>query len=596
MQAIYVGGRSGRTAGIEKCRSRLLSVALALMALSWGPVCSSAPLSFSAPGGFASGISGVAQVALQDINSDGRLDIVSIDNNGTTLAVLYGNGDGTFQAPINWNLSSNYHSQNSLAFGDFNKDGNSDIVATNSFALPQQELSLLLGAGKGTFAITINFSSSNQQSAYVANDCAANFPPNAISLSAGQGPPAYSITAADVNGDGNVDFIIGSGPITLTGTPSPCINGFNTEVIGVFLGRGDGTFLEPAYTDLQTALLGNVSAVAAADVNGDGKIDLVASVDGANTVYVLLGNGDGTFSTPKGSPYSVGSFPTALVLADLNKDGYPDIVTLNNGADTASILLNSGDGTGTFRAQAAVAVGTTPESLSIADMDFDGNLDLVVVPQSQAGAPAGTVPTLQANVLAGNGDGTFQAAQTVNIATGAGGEGLISVSAAIVGDVNCDGAPDIISGGPLSGTGGGSGISVVLNQGAVVGSPLPLCVTAAAGDGQVTLNWKAATGAASYNIYQGTSTGGESATPVQTGITGTSATIGGLTNKTTYYFLVAAVDANGTERKSGEVAAVPTATVISARGGGGGAAGADALLILGIFAAARRARSVIARV
>ncbi len=118
----------------------------------------------------------------------------------------------------------------------------------------------------------------------------------------------------------------------------------------------------------------------------------------------------------------------------------------------------------------------------------------------------------------------------------------------------------------------------------------PTGLAATAGNAQATLSWTAVSGASSYNLYQGTSAGGESATPVQSGISGLSTTVSGLTNGTTYYFTVAAVDAGGASAPSNEAQASPVAP---ASGGGGGAMGALELALLALltsFAAASRYR------
>jgi hypothetical protein len=100
--------------------------------------------------------------------------------------------------------------------------------------------------------------------------------------------------------------------------------------------------------------------VKVADVNGDGKLDMVV-VDGGNQVTILLGNGNGTFQAPKHSP--AGSQPTTVAIADLNHDGKLDLVVAN-GTNHISVLL--GNGNGTFKSPVSYAVGNAPVSVAIA--------------------------------------------------------------------------------------------------------------------------------------------------------------------------------------------------------------------------------------
>ena len=111
----------------------------------------------------------------------------------------------------------------------------------------------------------------------------------------------------------------------------------------------------------------------------------------------------------------------------------------------------------------------------------------------------------------------------------------------------------------------------------------PAGLSATAGNATASLTWTAVTGASSYNIYQGTSAGGESATPVQTALTGTTATVSSLTNGTTYYFKVAAVDAGGASALSNETSAMPVAP--GGGGGGGGSLGMLEVMLLAVLAA-----------
>src|SRR3954454_6166995 len=115
-------------------------------------------------------------------------------------------------------------------------------------------------------------------------------------------------------------------------------------------------------------------SVAAGDFNGDGKLDLVAANTGANSVSVLLNNGNSTFAGAVN--YGVGALPTSVAAGDFNGDGKLDLVTANSGSSNrASVLLNNGNGT--FAGAVSYAVGTGPYSVAVGDFNGDGKPDLV---------------------------------------------------------------------------------------------------------------------------------------------------------------------------------------------------------------------------
>src|SRR5262249_42660599 len=126
--------------------------------------------------------------------------------------------------------------------------------------------------------------------------------------------------------------------------------------------------------------------IAAADVNGDGFLDIVESnfystdtrPQPPSTVSVLLGNGDGSFQLPQ--EFAVGAGPQALAVADGNGDGRVDLLVAKYYDDTVSVLIGNGDGT--FQGQTVVKVGTNPSSVAVGDVDGDGNADLVVASSS----------------------------------------------------------------------------------------------------------------------------------------------------------------------------------------------------------------------
>jgi VCBS repeat protein len=158
--------------------------------------------------------------------------------------------------------------------------------------------------------------------------------------------------------------------------------------IAVLIGRGDGTFQKPVYYPVTTLSYG----LAAADFNADGKVDVVITDQYRAGVDVLLGNGDGTLQAPMASGV-LGSFPSHVVVADFNGDGKPDISTTNLGDYTVAVALGNGDGT--FQPAVTYSLGVPPSRVVAADFNRDGKLDIVT---SIAGEMV---------YFPGNGDGTF---------------------------------------------------------------------------------------------------------------------------------------------------------------------------------------------
>jgi Big-like domain-containing protein/VCBS repeat protein/FG-GAP repeat protein len=307
-------------------------------------------------------VSGPVGVVTADFNGDGKVDL-AVSTDGTLsacVAVMLGNGDGTFQSPVNYG-NSNCGGSNVLAIvtGDFNRDGKPDLAVTSR----QSVVSILLGNGDGTFQSPVNYSTG------VLNN--ANFP--------------TEITAVgDFNNDNNPDLII----VGVGGAA------------GVLLGNGDGTFHPAINFTVPTGGPFDNFSVAVSDFNRDGKLDAVVA-DGSvfsNSIYVLLGNGDGTFKTPV--KYGADTSPNAVAVGDFNGDGFLDVATCNFGVNgplngDVSILLGNGDGT--FRTAVNYPSGSPGNMLVAADLNGDGHLDLAV--QSEGG---------YISVLAGNGNGTFQ--------------------------------------------------------------------------------------------------------------------------------------------------------------------------------------------
>lgn len=359
--------------------------------------------------------------AAGDVNGDGKLDLVMANqcasnncSNGV-VSVLLGNGDGTYQTPVTYATTGEAEA---VALADVNGDGKLDVVVVvpcNSDC-SSGVVNVLLGNGDGTFQ-------------------------SAVSYSTG-GAEAYSLVVADVNGDSKPDLLV----VEECSSSSSCSNG----LLSVLLGNGDGTF-QAATT--YSAGGPSPQAIAAADLNGDGKID-VALASGCNNnscdnglVSVLLGNGDGTFQGATG--YSaVGQGTNSIVIGDVNGDGHPDIVVSNNCNSNSSctngsfaVLLGNGDGTFQSGLQYNSG-GWYPQSLALGDLNADGKLDIAV--SNECGSNYDCQNGGSATVFLGNGDGTFQ--QSASYATGSDNfdeEEGPAYSTVFMADANGDGKPDV---------------------------------------------------------------------------------------------------------------------------------------------------------
>ena len=231
--------------------------------------------------------------------------------------------------------------------------------------------------------------------------------------------------------------------------------------VQVFLGNGDGSFQSPVTYSLGSA---SPTALAITDL-GNGHLDIVTANSNNNTVSVLLGNGDGTFGTP--TTLTAGANPSAIALADLG-NGHVDIVTANRGDNTVSVFLGNGDGT--FGKATSYAAGSSPDGVAIGDLNGNGKPDVVV---ADAGSDS-------VSILLGNGDGTLQAATTVAVGS--------LPSAVALAHLTSSGHLDIVTANSADNT-----VSVLLGKGdgtfqqavnyAVGTAPTALLLMDANGDG-----------------------------------------------------------------------------------------------------------------
>jgi hypothetical protein len=313
--------------------------------------------SFVAPISYAAGSQPVAMATADfsgdtrvvgDFNGDGALDLVAAiaQTSFGQVSVSLGNGDGTFQATRL--VAAGGSNVVALAAADFNGDGKLDLAVgghNNAYFGSQNDFSMLLGRGDGTFVVSYDYPSNGDEGGW-----------------------ATGMAAGDFNGDGKVDLAVAG------------------DGVDVSLGNGDGTFRGGSYIAVPYA-----GAVTVADLNGDGKLDLaVTSGLGSygGSVSVSLGNGDGSFQSAMN--YASGSQPLGLVAADFNGDGKLDLVTTgwkySNGnynsppVGVTSVFLGNGDGT--LRAAQYFTAGSDTESVAVGDFNSDSRPDVAVTDYS----------------------------------------------------------------------------------------------------------------------------------------------------------------------------------------------------------------------
>jgi len=361
-----------RGGACAKCRG--LSVGgwtwvVAVPVICLGPESAGAGPLFGPRTDYATG-SGPISVAIADLNADGWADVVVVDRNSNGVSVLLGRGDGTLVPKSDFGISG---SPMSIVVADLNLDGHPDLVMGSEGSA----VYVLRGNGDGTFgAETAGF--------------------------VGQLP--FSVGVADLNGDGQTDVV--------------AANYYDrSSAVSVLMGMGDGTLGSASNIGWG---LGPI-ALGIADLNADGRPDLVVANGRRDFVSTYLGNGDGTFAAH--TDMGVGIQPTSLKVVDLNSDGSPDLVVAGQ-HQTVNVFVGNGDGT--FGFKGAVAVGVNPNSIAVADLDLDGKLDLAVANEESNSV----------SVATGNGDGTFQVATDL-------GSGDVP-SAVALGDLNGDGKPDLV--------------------------------------------------------------------------------------------------------------------------------------------------------
>jgi hypothetical protein len=348
-----------------------------------------------------------AAVTVADVNGDGNGDLVVSNYFSGDVTVLLGNGDGTVQVPVIGYATAGYPNSAAIV-ADFNGDKLPDILLTDNM----YSFSYMKGYGDGTFSAGVDYYSPTTDNGnpyawdvatgdfngdgfpdvVIGNWCCDAAVGITVYLSRGDGSlqPGINygtdgyfafVAVADFNKDGKLDIAAMDN---------------STGLVQIFNGVGDGTF-----TTGPTMVTGDTDSrtIVAVDLNGDGYPDVAVANNGGSNVGVILNDGTGALLAPVN--YALSKPATDIALADLNADGKLDLIALQQ-CGCVAVMLGNGDGT--FGAESDVSVGNSPFQLAVGDLNGDGKLDLAITIWD-------TTQGLQ--VVLGNGDGTFQTASAV---------------------------------------------------------------------------------------------------------------------------------------------------------------------------------------
>jgi hypothetical protein len=419
-------------------------------------------------------------IATADLNNDHFLDLIVLNRNTDSIAVLNGQGGGNFAAAKAFPSGSVGSVPISLTLKDMNADQKMDVIVANSRS---NDASVLLGDGHGNFGPPRAFVSDVEPQAVAALDVNSDTIPDVVTVNRGSAtqslavlpgmgdgslagvediitqPSPTGVATGDVDNDGLPDLVVcelppqqssngvvlviradrvaGFAPPTVLRTTGDAVavtvGDFNqderldiaalnksTNNISVFLGTASG------FSALHDYPVGTgASAITAVDLNGDGRADLAVARQGSGStgaVDVLLANADGSFGTAKSSPVGMG--PVALDFGDFNNDGKRDLVVADASSNEVSVLLGKGDGT--FQAATSIVSAGGPRAIAVADFDHDGSDDFSVAVSMNSNV----------TVFYGNGQGGFTAGSPLGVSG--------TASAIAARDLTGDLIPDIL--------------------------------------------------------------------------------------------------------------------------------------------------------
>ncbi|MEW6212235.1 MAG: VCBS repeat-containing protein, partial [Acidobacteriota bacterium] len=282
-------------------------------------------------------------IAVEDINRDGKLDIITANRDSNNATVLLGDGQGDFlaapQSPFAAGTAPEF-----VAIGDLNGDKNPDLVFAQHAG--GYNLTILSGDGKGKFL------------------------PARKSLPAplkSTDPHNHGLVLIDVNRDGNLDILTAN-----AGSNA----GRADNSMSVLLGNGRGGFRHAAGSPLSIGRL--PASIVISDVNRDSKMDIVTANEGAKDISMFLGDGIGRFKSAASFPFSLPTYANDIAIGDVNRDSNPDFVITHDDSSLVTLLL--ADGAGGFKAApgSPFDLGHHAWNIIVCDVDGDSSIDIVM--------------------------------------------------------------------------------------------------------------------------------------------------------------------------------------------------------------------------
>lgn len=450
-----------------------------------------------------------------DFNGDGRTDVVSANTHpNECLSILLGKGGGALELARVYDgyatpqLCDSTSGHQAVASADLNGDGKLDLVDAS-----RSGVTIDMGNGDGSFT---------------------------LKGSTGAPESTEDVVLADLNGDGKLDLVEAGHGQDLTWK--------NVELVGAELGNGDGTFQAPVDQTVDNG--SQTPAIGVADFTGDRIPDVIVATTGerpaTGKLLLLAGHGDGTFAAPVQISANGG---TTLAVADFNGDGHPDAAVGEKAewsVASPAVRIYLGDGKGSFSEAVSplvLAVEQNGASVAASDLDGDGKVDLAVALPGEEPSTGERITTV--SVLAGNGDGSFQAARSFDAG--------VEAERVAVADLTGDAHPELIVGGQVVSETEFHGLVAVLGNvaatppHAATGAATAITTDAAVLSGSVNPQGEST----SYRFEYGSTSSYGSSTPAQTvGADSSdhvvSTAIAGLQPYTTYHFRILASSGAGT--------------------------------------------------